>query len=68
AEHPGVTYRSFDLNEAGGVRIGQMLGELLDLFGQGVLTPLPLRAWDVRQARTALRHLSQARHVGKVVL
>uniref|UniRef100_UPI003D74827D SDR family NAD(P)-dependent oxidoreductase n=1 Tax=Micromonospora sp. RP3T TaxID=2135446 RepID=UPI003D74827D len=67
-EHPGVAYRSFDLNEAGGERIGQMLGELLALFTSGALQPLPVRTWDVRQARTALRHLSQARHVGKVVL
>ncbi|MEV5769568.1 SDR family NAD(P)-dependent oxidoreductase, partial [Micromonospora sp. NPDC052213] len=66
--HPGVAYRAFDLNEAGGVRIGQMLAELLALFEQGVLRPLPVRVWDVRQARAALRHISQARHVGKVVL
>ncbi|MFI6159260.1 type I polyketide synthase [Micromonospora haikouensis] len=68
AEHPGVAYRAFDLNEAGGERIGQMLGELLALFESGALSPLPVRVWDVRQARQALRHLSQARHVGKVVL
>nr|WP_229397791.1 type I polyketide synthase [Micromonospora okii] len=67
-EHPGVAYRAFDLNEAGGERIGQMLGELLALFEQGVLRPLPVRVWDVRRARSALRHISQARHVGKVVL
>ncbi|MFB9547793.1 SDR family NAD(P)-dependent oxidoreductase, partial [Micromonospora sagamiensis] len=67
-QHPGVTYRAFDLNEAGGVRIGQMLAELLALFERGVLEPLPIRVWDVRQARQALRHISQARHVGKVVL
>ncbi|MEU8188980.1 SDR family NAD(P)-dependent oxidoreductase, partial [Micromonospora carbonacea] len=68
AEHPGVAYRAFDLNEAGGERIGQMLAELLALFESGALRPLPVRVWDVRQARQALRHLSQARHVGKVVL
>ncbi|SCG71526.1 candicidin polyketide synthase FscB, partial [Micromonospora halophytica] len=67
-QHPGVAYRAFDLNEAGGARIGQMLAELLALFEQGVLRPLPVRVWDVRQARQALRHISQARHVGKVVL
>ncbi|MFC8906800.1 SDR family NAD(P)-dependent oxidoreductase, partial [Micromonospora sp. NPDC057140] len=67
-QHPGVTYQAFELNAAGGERIGQMLGELLALFEQGALRPLPVRVWDVRQARAALRHLSQARHVGKVVL
>ncbi|MDI5939028.1 SDR family NAD(P)-dependent oxidoreductase, partial [Micromonospora sp. DH15] len=66
--HPGVAYRAFDLNEAGSERIGQMLGELLALFESGALSPLPVRVWDVRQARQALRHLSQAKHVGKVVL
>ncbi len=68
AGHPGVVYRAFDLNEAGHRRIGEMLTELLDLFARGALRPLPVRAWDVRQARQALRHVSQARHVGKVVL
>ncbi|MEH0974420.1 SDR family NAD(P)-dependent oxidoreductase [Micromonospora sp. CPCC 205546] len=68
AGHPGVTYRAFDLNEAGSTRIGEMLAEILDLFARGALRPLPVRAWDVRQARQALRHVSQARHVGKVVL
>ncbi|MDT0527723.1 SDR family NAD(P)-dependent oxidoreductase [Micromonospora sp. DSM 115977] len=67
-EHPGVTYRAFDLNEAGHPRIGEMLTEILDLFARGALRPLPVRAWDVRQARQALRHISQARHIGKVVL
>ncbi|MFE0594149.1 acyltransferase domain-containing protein, partial [Micromonospora echinospora] len=67
-QHPGVVYQAFELNQAGGERIGQMLSELLALFEQGVLQPLPIRVWDVRQARQALRHISQARHVGKVVL
>ncbi|MER5705952.1 SDR family NAD(P)-dependent oxidoreductase, partial [Micromonospora sp. NPDC002296] len=66
--HPGVTYRAFDLNEAGHARISEMLTELLALFEQGVLRPLPVRVWDVQHARRALRHMSQARHVGKVVL
>ena len=38
------------------------------LFEAGVLTPLPVRTWDVRRAREAFRFLSQARHVGKIVL
>ncbi|MFF3242116.1 SDR family NAD(P)-dependent oxidoreductase, partial [Micromonospora sp. NPDC002931] len=67
-QHPGVAYQAFELNNAGGERIGQMLSELLALFERGVLRPLPVRVWDVRQARAALRHISQARHVGKVVL
>ncbi|MGW2749294.1 SDR family NAD(P)-dependent oxidoreductase, partial [Streptomyces sp. NPDC001450] len=34
----------------------------------GVLKPLPVTCWDVRRAPEAFRYLSQARHVGKVVL
>ncbi|WP_234334660.1 SDR family NAD(P)-dependent oxidoreductase, partial [Streptomyces sp. NRRL B-1347] len=33
-----------------------------------MLKPLPVKAWDVRRAPEAFRYLSQARHVGKVVL
>nr|WP_190816002.1 type I polyketide synthase [Saccharopolyspora pogona] len=66
--HPGVSYQAFDTVEAGPQRIGEMLDELVELFEGGVLEPLPVTAWDVRQAPEALRHLSQARHVGKLVL
>ncbi|WP_433618868.1 type I polyketide synthase [Dactylosporangium sp. CA-139114] len=67
-EHPGVRYRAFDLIEAGYDRIGAMLTELMDLFARGVLRPLPVRAWDVRQAPEALRFLSQARQIGKIAV
>src|SRR6185437_560756 len=67
-EHPGVGYRAFDLLEAGPDRIQQMLIEILQLFDRGVLEPLPVRTWDVRRAPEAFRFMSQARHVGKIVL
>jgi mycoketide-CoA synthase len=67
-EHPGVRYRAFDLFEAGPERIAQMLDELAALFGEDVLRPLPVTRFDVRRAPAALRYLSQARHVGKVVM
>ncbi|MFE3939398.1 zinc-binding dehydrogenase, partial [Streptomyces goshikiensis] len=57
-QHPGVRYRAFDLMEAGPERIGEMLAEILGLFEQGVLRPLPVTGWDVRQAPAALRSLS----------
>ncbi|MGH3755152.1 MAG: SDR family NAD(P)-dependent oxidoreductase, partial [Pseudonocardiaceae bacterium] len=66
--HPGVAYQAFDLMEAGPDRIQAMLGEVVDLFDRGVLDLLPVTTWDVRQAERALRFVSQARHVGKVVL
>ncbi|WP_055532098.1 type I polyketide synthase [Streptomyces graminilatus] len=68
ARHPGVRYRAFDLIEAGPDRIGEMLTALVDLFETGVLTPLPVTPWDVRRAPEAFRYMSQARHIGKVVL
>ncbi|SNT60705.1 type I polyketide synthase, partial [Actinacidiphila glaucinigra] len=68
AAHPGVTYQAFDLIEAGLDRIQAMLTELLALFRSGALHLLPVSAWDLRQAPEAFRHLSQARHVGKIVL
>ncbi|OBJ48730.1 type I polyketide synthase [Mycobacterium sp. 1423905.2] len=66
--HPGVRYRAFDLMEAGPEHIERMFGALLDMFDSNALQRLPVRSWDVRQAREAYRFLSQARHVGKVVL
>ena len=68
AVHPGVAYGAFDLIEASPERVREMLTELVGLFEHGVLSTLPVRAWDVRRAREAFRFMSQARHVGKIVL
>jgi polyketide synthase 7 len=68
AAHAGVRYEAIDLTVADRDRIATMLGELAALFATGVLTPLPVSAWDVRRARDAFRHFGKARHVGKVVL
>ncbi|WP_438828369.1 type I polyketide synthase [Streptomyces hesseae] len=67
-EHEGVAYRAFDLIEAGPERIHEMLAELVALFEDGTLRPLPVTTWDVQHAREAFRFVSEARHVGKVVL
>ncbi len=67
-EHRGVKYRAFDLMEAGPDHIAAMLAELIGLFGDGVLEPLPIKAFDVRCASAAYRFVSQARQIGKVVL
>ncbi|MFI6134258.1 SDR family NAD(P)-dependent oxidoreductase, partial [Micromonospora sp. NPDC051141] len=68
ADHPGVVYQAFDLSEAGADRIGQMLGEILDMFAADILQPLPVRVFEAAHAVQALRYLQAARHVGKVVL
>ncbi|HXB87549.1 SDR family NAD(P)-dependent oxidoreductase, partial [Mycobacterium sp.] len=67
-QHPGVRYRAFDLFEPGRIRMHQYMLELAELFDAGVLRPLPVTTFDVRRGAAALRYLSQARHVGKVVL
>jgi NADPH:quinone reductase-like Zn-dependent oxidoreductase/NADP-dependent 3-hydroxy acid dehydrogenase YdfG len=66
-EH-SVRYRAFDLAEAGPDRIAQMLAELAELFDAGVLAPPPVTGWPASRAPEALRYLSQARQIGKVVL
>ncbi|MFE5031821.1 type I polyketide synthase [Streptomyces sp. NPDC056683] len=65
---PRANYAAFDLMDAGWDRIQEMLRDVMGLFGAGVLHPLPVTAWDVRRAQDAFRHMSQARHVGKLVL
>ncbi|WP_455680927.1 SDR family NAD(P)-dependent oxidoreductase [Streptomyces chartreusis] len=67
AEH-GVSYRSFDLMDAGPDRIAEMWTALLELFEQGVLRPVTVTSYDLSRAPEALRLLGQAKHVGKVVL
>nr|WP_028478666.1 type I polyketide synthase [Nocardia sp. CNY236] len=66
--YPGVRYRAFDLVQAGPQRIGELLTEVLSLFEQGVLTPLPITCWDLRHAPQAFDTLRNARHIGKNVL
>ncbi|MFT2020347.1 SDR family NAD(P)-dependent oxidoreductase, partial [Streptomyces sp. 796.1] len=69
AAYPGTRYQVYDLvTDAGPEHIGRMLGSLSELFTSGALTPPPLRVWPLARARQALRHLSQAKHTGKLVL
>jgi acyl transferase domain-containing protein/NADPH:quinone reductase-like Zn-dependent oxidoreductase/acyl carrier protein len=67
-ERAGVRYRSYDLIEAGPERIQEMLLDIARLFEWGVLTPSPIRAWDVRDGVEAFRFLREGRNIGKVVL
>ncbi|KAA1245370.1 SDR family NAD(P)-dependent oxidoreductase, partial [Mycobacterium simiae] len=63
-----VQYRAFDLMEAGPELIAEMLAEVVGLLQAGALDRLPVKAFDVRCAPHAYRFVSQARHIGKVVL
>jgi polyketide synthase 12 len=67
-DHADVRYRAFDLFEAGADGVARILSGVGDLSRGGVLQPLPVEPWDVRRAPAALRHLSQAKHIGKVVM
>ncbi|MEU2065312.1 MDR/SDR family oxidoreductase, partial [Streptomyces sp. NPDC013455] len=66
--YPGVVYRAYDLMDAGPARVGEILHILLDWFRQGVLQPVPVTVWDVRQVRQTLRAMQSGRTVGKNVL
>nr|WP_246110245.1 type I polyketide synthase [Saccharopolyspora dendranthemae] len=68
ATYGGVKYRAFDLAEAGGARLGEILREVARLFDAGALQLLPTKVWDAREAEEAFWFMSRARHVGKLVL
>ncbi|WP_335984500.1 polyketide synthase dehydratase domain-containing protein, partial [Streptomyces sp. CA2R106] len=68
AAHPGVAYRPFDLFEVSPERLGEMLGEIVDLFARGVLSHAPVRTWDIRRYAEAFRFLREGRNTGKIVL
>ena len=48
--------------------VASMLERLMPMFADGRLHPLPYRSFRASHAVQALRHMSQARHVGKIVL
>ncbi|GAA0988664.1 hypothetical protein GCM10009555_070850 [Acrocarpospora macrocephala] len=66
--YPHLRYQAFDLLDLDPGHLGRLLREVLALFERGELAPLPVVTWDLRRAPDAFRHLSQARHVGKVAL
>ncbi len=48
--------------------VASMLKRLLPMFASGKLHPLPFRVFRASQVTGAFRHMSQARHIGKIVL
>ncbi|MEC9464557.1 MAG: SDR family NAD(P)-dependent oxidoreductase, partial [Myxococcota bacterium] len=68
AHHPDLTYRAFDLMEAGPDRIQAILLELAKLFESGDLKPLPLLSFPMKRISGVFRFMAQARHMGKLVL
>ncbi|MEW2544333.1 SDR family NAD(P)-dependent oxidoreductase [Streptomyces sp. NPDC047002] len=68
AVRPGADYRPFDVLSLPPDGIASAFRDLAALFAAGALRPLPLTAWDVREAREALVTFRDARHTGKLVL
>ena len=66
-----IHYHPFDLaqicNDTPGV-IAQLFTEISSGFESGDLKPLPYEAFSFDQAEQAFRHMSLARHTGKVVI
>jgi len=46
----------------------RLFTEVLGLFEQGVLHPLPYRAFDATEVVDAFRHMQQSKHIGKIVV
>ncbi|MFJ4433618.1 SDR family NAD(P)-dependent oxidoreductase [Pseudomonas sp. NPDC089395] len=46
----------------------RLFGEMMALFEQGILHPLPFREFDANQVVEAYRYMQQARQIGKVVV
>ena len=46
----------------------QLFTEVVELLREGVLRPLPYRAFDAADVVDAFRHMQQSRHIGKIVV
>jgi acyl transferase domain-containing protein/NADPH:quinone reductase-like Zn-dependent oxidoreductase/acyl carrier protein len=67
----GVEYSQFDVWVLSGdmpERLGEMLGDIVGLLDRGEIAHPPLKTWSFGQAPEAFRFMSQARHIGKMVL
>jgi NADPH:quinone reductase-like Zn-dependent oxidoreductase/acyl carrier protein len=46
----------------------EIFAELMSLAGEGIVNPLPYRAFAAADAVDAFRYMQQSRHIGKIVL
>jgi acyl transferase domain-containing protein/acyl carrier protein len=49
-------------------RFEKLLREVMDRFEDGTFTPLPVTTYPASRAQQAFRHMSGAKHIGKVVI
>ena len=71
ALNPTLAYFPYDLADVARETphlIAEMMQKLRAQFESGALRPLPLRTFPIAQAIDAFRFMSQAKHVGKIVL
>lgn len=61
-----VDLRSMMLDEP--ARVGDLLRELMAMFVDGRLAPIPTQAFPISQAAQAFQHMAQAKHIGKIAL
>src|SRR5690606_38382168 len=46
----------------------RLFGEMMELFAEGVLHPLPYQEFDANDTVDAFRYMQQARQIGKIVI
>ena len=46
----------------------RLFGQMMELFEQGILHPLPFREFDANHVTEAFRYMQQARQIGKIVV
>ncbi|CAB3782072.1 type I polyketide synthase [Pararobbsia alpina] len=66
-----VSYFGIDADQLMKVRpdlTTRLFGEVMQLFDNGTLHPLPYRAFPAARVEEAFRHMQQARHIGKVLV
>jgi acyl transferase domain-containing protein/acyl carrier protein len=71
AVRPDVAYFPFDMLDISLENpnlIASMLGELMLMFEQGSLKPLPAQVFSIDNVANAFKYMAQAKHIGKVVV
>ncbi|MBN3729000.1 type I polyketide synthase, partial [Burkholderia sp. Ac-20379] len=66
-----ISYFGIDADQLMGVLpelTARLFGEVMALFANGVLHPLPYRAFPAERAEDAFRYMQQARQIGKVLV
>lgn len=71
SQRPDVVYSVFQLGDemtGSPATVRERLQSLLDQCAKGVLSPLPVRQFPLRNAASAFRLMARARHIGKIVI